>query len=139
MLRLKCNKFLQHLFQATSLLYISLDYYVITLLRYYVQTCFYGTIPNLKLQSGTVGPIQFFVFKILRFNRSFTVQYNCNCLMLIKYWNARDRWFKPAQFYLYFCIRKATHGLSNVTLGCVLYGTISTRVPFRPTTVQVSN
>jgi hypothetical protein len=54
-------------------------------------------------------------------------------------WNARDRWFKPAQFYLYFCTRKATHGLSNVTLGCVLYGTISTRVPFRPTTVQVSN
>ncbi len=53
--------------------------------------------------------------------------------------NARDRWFKPAQFYLYFCIRKATHGLSNVTLGCVLYGTISIRVPFRPMTVQVSN
>ena len=54
-------------------------------------------------------------------------------------WNARDRWFKPALFYLYFCTRKATHGVSNVTLGCVLYGTISTSVPLRPTTVQVSN
>ncbi len=47
--------------------------------------------------------------------------------------------FKPAQIFFYFCPRRETHVLSNVTLGCVLYCTIATRVPFRPTTVQVSN
>ena len=103
MLRLKCNKFLQHLFQASSLLYISSDYYVIKLLRYYVQTCFNGTIPNLKLQSGTVGTDPIFVFEILRFNRSFTVQYNCNCLMLIKYWNARGCRFKSPVWTMEHC------------------------------------
>jgi hypothetical protein len=29
--------------------------------------------------------------------------------------------------------------MPHVTLGCFLYSTISARVPFRPTTVQVSN
>jgi hypothetical protein len=32
-----------------------------------------------------------------------------------KYWNARDRWFKSALFYLHFCTWKATHVLSNVS------------------------
>jgi hypothetical protein len=53
--------------------------------------------------------------------------------------DAGDCTFEPARFFLYFFPRKPTHELSNVALGCVLYSTISTSVPFGPTTVQVSN
>ena len=53
--------------------------------------------------------------------------------------NTENRRVDPALFYFYFCLRKATHGLSNVTLGCFLYSTISTSVPFTPTIVQMSN
>ena len=53
--------------------------------------------------------------------------------------NAEDRRFDPARDYFYFCLRRATHLLSNVALGYALYSTISPSFPFTPTMVQVPN
>jgi hypothetical protein len=53
--------------------------------------------------------------------------------------NAEDSRFDPARDYFLFCLRKATHLLSNVALGYALYSTISPSVPFTPTMVQVPN
>ncbi len=72
------QQFLQRLFQPTSLLYISLDYYVITSIRHYVQPVFTGQFQTKKFNPVPWVPIQFiFVFKMLRFNRSFTLQSTC--------------------------------------------------------------
>ncbi len=55
------------------LLHISLNYYVITLLRHYVSITFYRYFLRSKIQSGTgTGTVPIFVFTILHFNRSFT-------------------------------------------------------------------
>jgi hypothetical protein len=53
--------------------------------------------------------------------------------------NAENRRFDPARDYFYFCLRRATHLLSNVALGYALYSTISASFPFTPMMVQVPN
>jgi hypothetical protein len=53
--------------------------------------------------------------------------------------NAEGRRFDPARDYFYFCLRRATHLLSNVALVYALYSTISPSFPFTPTMVQVPN
>ena len=79
------------------LLHISLNYHVITSLRHYVitfQTRFTVSFSFLKFNPVPV-PVPF-QFSSLKHCISIDHSHNsCNCLMLIKYWNSRDREFEP--------------------------------------------
>ncbi len=81
------------------------------LLRHYVATLLR---PNLSLRDNSKPKTSiryrgyrsklFSTLKYCVFNRSFTLQFHCNCLTLIKYWNYKGPWFPSYLFILEFWV-----------------------------------
>ena len=140
-----------HHYYSTTTTTTIIAYWLLKFLT--IISLYYKSNPTSSFNTGTVGTVTFFVFKKLCLNQS-TAQFKnalnayshyllVTSLLFLplpnKYCNAKDRRFDPARDYFYFCLRKATHLLSNVALGYALYSTISPRFPFTPTMVQVPN